>query len=99
MNLSGKIDNGLLRVLQDVSLIAASLGITFFVIGATARDLVLEHGFGINPGRATRDLDLGVRVANWAKFQALTNGLIASNEFMPSSATQRFFHTRSVNAN
>ena len=92
MDLSGKIDNTLLGVLRDVSQAAALLGIPFFVIGATARDIVLEHGFGIKPGRATRDLDLGVRVADWQEFQALTNALLASKEFTASSAAQRLFH-------
>ena len=96
MNLSGKIDESLLGVLYDVSQVAASHDIPFFVIGATARDLVMKYGFGIKPSRATRDLDLGVRIANWEKFQALTNGLVASKEFTPSAATQRFFHTRST---
>lgn len=95
MDLSGKIESGLLGVFRDVSTVAASLGISFFVIGATARDIVLDYGFGIQPSRATRDLDLGVQVADWEEFQALAKGLVASGEFMSSSATQRFFHQKS----
>lgn len=95
MDLSGKIENGLLDVFRDVSKVAASLGIPFFVIGATARDIVLDYGFGIQPSRATRDLDLGVQVADWEEFQALTNGLVASGEFTTSPAAQRFFHKKS----
>lgn len=64
MDLSGKIDDVLMGVFRDVSQVTASLGIPFFVVGATARDIVLEHGFDIKPGRATRDLDFGVRVAD-----------------------------------
>jgi predicted nucleotidyltransferase len=95
LDLSGKIESGLMGVLRDVSIVAASLGIPFFVIGATARDIVLDYGFGIQPGRATRDLDLGVQVADWEKFQALTKGLVATGEFATSPATQRFFHKNS----
>lgn len=95
MDLSGKIESGLLGVFRDVSKVAASLGISFFVIGATARDIVLDYGFGIQPSRATRDLDLGVQVADWEEFQALTKGLVASGEFVTSPATQRFFHKKS----
>ena len=96
LDLSGKIDDALLGVLQDVSTVAASLGIPFFVIGATARDIVLGYGFGIEPTRATRDLDLGVQVANWEEFLTLTKGLIASGEFRPSAVTHRFFHQRTA---
>lgn len=95
MDLSGKIESGLLGVFRDVSKVAASIGIPFFVIGATARDIVLDYGFGIQPSRATLDLDLGVRVADWEEFQALTEGLVASGEFTASPAAQRFFHKKS----
>ena len=95
LDLSGKIEAGLLGVLRDVSQVAASLGIPFFVIGATARDIVLDSGFGIQPSRATRDLDLGVQVADWEEFQALAKALVASGKFMSSSVTQRFFHQKS----
>lgn len=95
MDLSGKIEDPLLGVFRDVSKVAASFGIPFFVIGATARDIALDYGFGIQPSRATRDLDLGVQVADWEEFQALTKGLVASGEFVTSSATQRFFHKKS----
>lgn len=95
LDLSGKIDDSLLGVLRDVSHVAASLRIPFFVIGATARDIVLELGFAIRPSRATRDLDLGVQVANWQEFEALANGLVALGEFVSSPAAQRFFHQQS----
>ncbi|MHB1228389.1 MAG: nucleotidyl transferase AbiEii/AbiGii toxin family protein [Desulfurivibrionaceae bacterium] len=95
MDLSGKIENGLLGVFRDVSTVAASLGIPFFVIGATARDIVLEYGFEIQPSRATLDLDLGVRVADWEEFEALTKGLVDSGGFATSPAAQRFFHKMS----
>lgn len=95
LDLSGKIEASLLGVLRDVSQVAASLSIPFFVIGATARDIVLELGFGIRPSRATRDLDFGVEVADWREFQSLADGLVALGEFVPSSAAQRFFHQRS----
>lgn len=95
MDLSGKIENGLLGVFRDVSQVAASLGIPFFVIGATARDIVLECGFEIQPSRATLDLDLGVQVADWEEFQALTKGLATSGDFTTSPAAQKFFHKKS----
>jgi predicted nucleotidyltransferase len=44
--------------------IADSFGIAFFVVGAFSRDLILKHGYGIEPRRKTGDIDLGVEVAN-----------------------------------
>jgi len=55
----------------------------YFLAGATARDLLLEHAHGINPGRDTRDLDLALMAENWAAFEQLRQSLIASGHFTP----------------
>lgn len=44
MDLSGKIDPSILRVLRHVSDAAEELNTPFFLVGATARDLLLEKG-------------------------------------------------------
>jgi predicted nucleotidyltransferase len=75
--------------LQHVAAVASELGIPFFVVGATARDLILRHGFGIEPGRATRDVDLGFRVASWDQYQALRVALIETEHFDPIETKQR----------
>ena len=53
---------------------ASALGILFFVVGATARDIVLNHCHTIKTNRATRDLDIGVEVDGWDEFQQLPKG-------------------------
>ena len=93
LDLSGKINTGSVEIFQTVADVAAALDIPFFVIGATARDIVLEFGYGISPSRATRDIDLGVKVADWQQFEELSEALVASGKFRKSSATQRFFYT------
>jgi predicted nucleotidyltransferase len=45
--------------LKAVAETASSLGFSYFLAGATARDLILENVFGRPPGRLTRDLDFG----------------------------------------
>jgi predicted nucleotidyltransferase len=57
--------------------------IPYYLAGATARDLLLEHAHGINPGRDTRDLDLALMVADWAAFEKLRRSLIESGLFTP----------------
>lgn len=95
LDLSGKIEHEIVVILGEVSRIASSLDIPFFVIGATARDIVLEDGFGIHPLRATRDLDLGVQVGDWQEFLILSQGLIESGSFTEAFAAQRFIHLKS----
>jgi len=44
--------------------------------GASARDFILSHQYGIEPRRKTGDIDLGVEVANWDQFKTLFDSLI-----------------------
>ncbi|MEJ8567665.1 nucleotidyl transferase AbiEii/AbiGii toxin family protein [Elongatibacter sediminis] len=90
MDISDRIDDPIIvEILQHVSAIASELGIPFFVVGATARDLILRHGFGIEPGRATRDVDLGFRVASWDQYEELRGALTETENFNPIGTGQR----------
>lgn len=60
---------------------AAAAGARHFIVGAMARELVLVHGFGVDPGRATRDLDFAVQVAGWDEYHRVREALIASAGF------------------
>ncbi len=50
------------------------------MIGATAREAILGHGFGIR-GPATKDLDFGVFVSGWNDFKKLKNSLTSTDNF------------------
>ena len=66
--------------------------INFFVIGATARDLVLYHGYGIQAIRATHDIDLAVQVTSWQQFETLKTGLIETESFRATRMLQRLIY-------
>lgn len=68
---------GLVATLATLDQAAHKLGINFFVIGATARDLILEHGQGAPNERATYDVDFAIQVANWTQFDSLKTALLA----------------------
>lgn len=89
-NLSGKISQFLVDVLRVVGREASALGILYFVVGAAARDIVLEHCHAIRPARGTRDLDIAVEVAGWDEFEALSAALVASGKFSPTRELYRF---------
>jgi predicted nucleotidyltransferase len=90
-NLSGKIDQHTVEALSIVKKVADSLNIPFFVVGASARDYILKHCYGIKPPRMTRDIDLGVEVASWEQFNQLKESLIATGKFSPDKKEpQRF---------
>ena len=79
------LDKALLDILRRVDTVARVLGIEYFVGGALARDLILLHVFGKNTGRATRDVDLGICVDDWARFDTLRTRLIETGAFSERS--------------
>jgi predicted nucleotidyltransferase len=91
-DLSGKISEKFVLILIEIERIAAKLDFPFFVVGATARDIILEHQFDIKPVRATIDIDIGVIVAEWDQFKLLQDELVKSNRFSPSKQKQRLIY-------
>lgn len=61
----------------------------FFVVGALARDLLLEHVHGITAPRATRDVDLALAVPTWEQYEALRRTLINEHQFAPHDQPHR----------
>ncbi len=88
-NLSGKINQILVNILGSIQEATTARGIPFFVVGATARDLLIQHGHNIFVGRGTLDLDIGVEVAGWEEFQQLKDALIESEKFAPTKEPHR----------
>lgn len=48
LNVVGKLPQGLVELYQTISTHADALNIPYLVIGVTARDIILHHGFGAN---------------------------------------------------
>ena len=80
-DLSGKIESALIRALLEIKKTADGFKIDFFVIGATARDIIMEHFYKIKAPRMTKDIDVAVCVANWEEYKALTDALLATGKF------------------
>ena len=77
------LDPTLIRILESLDQACRALGIPYLLTGAMAREILLVHGYGLPPGRATRDVDFGFQVANWATFEALKASLFALGDFQP----------------
>jgi len=89
LDLSGKIDPVPLALYETLSDVACSLGISFFVVGATARDMIFELGYGLPSKQATLDIDFGVRVASWGEFEKLKESLLIRGHFKQDKEVQR----------
>lgn len=96
LDLSGKIDPALVEVFEALAGVAAARHIHYFVVGATARDMILSHGHSISIKRATVDIDLGVEVADWEEFHTLKDGLVELGQFEPTHAVQRLLYKREL---
>jgi len=68
LNLSPKIDSLFLTIFESLDTAASTVGIPYFIVGATARDMILSTGYGIEISRATADIDLGINVSSWDEF-------------------------------
>lgn len=62
-----------------------SLDIDYFLIGATARDIMLTHVFGVKTYRATRDVDFAIAVPDWQTFDHVKSWFLARPESWSSS--------------
>ena len=75
----------LLEILVAVHAITQELGCDYLLVGATARDMLMTHVFGLDTRRATRDVDFAIALENWDQFQDLKTALIASGTFIPAA--------------
>lgn len=75
------VDPTSIEVIQEVQKCAQDMGIKTLLIGATARIILLENVYGLNGGRATRDIDFAFAVESWAQFSEFKNCLIATGQF------------------
>ena len=89
---SEKIGNPLLMdLLRKISKCFAEMNQVYFVIGATARDLIVRQLVGIASSRRTRDLDLAIAIPDWSAFDDITEALLARGLTKDPKMKQRFY--------
>lgn len=90
---SDKFSHPLLKpILKDLSHIFEDTGIKFFLIGAMARDLVMEIHEQAG-GRLTHDLDIAIAIADWEQFKKIESQLISTGKFSKDpNQKQRFYY-------
>ena len=72
-----QIDPLILEAVRKINAVAAKHETSYFLAGATAREVILRHVFGRPAGRRTLDIDFGVAVRDWEHFQTLKSALVA----------------------
>ena len=81
------------NIIRQVVRAARSQGLRLFIVGAQARDLLLQYVYDLPVHRATNDIDFGIIVESWAEFTKLRDNLIADKKFQPHrTMKQRLDH-------
>jgi len=65
-----------LEAVAVLARVAEAHGLRVLLIGAFAREIVFDQRHGGRPYRATRDIDVGVRVATWSEYWAFLYALV-----------------------
>ncbi|MGB9992576.1 nucleotidyl transferase AbiEii/AbiGii toxin family protein [Massilia sp. SM-13] len=87
------IDPGAIEILRAVAEEAQAEGIDYMLVGATARDILLKHVFGVETRRATYDIDFAVAVKDWQQFNDLRSRLLKRASFKAGGpALQRLYY-------
>src|ERR1700737_1452195 len=77
-----QIDPLILEVVRKIDAVARRHETSYFLAGATAREVILRHVFGRPPGRRTLDINFGIAVRDWEHFQTLKSALIEQADFI-----------------
>jgi predicted nucleotidyltransferase len=97
LNISGMIEKQKLEALEEIANTANSEDIPFFIVGATARDFIIEKGHNIKPSRATLDIDIGVRVPDWSQYNKLKESLVETGKFKKTKEYQKLIFQDKLN--
>ena len=81
----------LIDLLRQLNRTFLKIGSVFFVIGATARDIILSVLANTSARRKTRDLDIAIVVTDWDKHNEICQALIADGFEKSTYQTQRFY--------
>lgn len=90
VNISKTVSTQTVALFRAVDAATSNVGIPYFVVGATARDMILQHAFDLKVRRATRDVDVAIRVESWVQYDALASVLEQSGHFARSRPGHRF---------
>lgn len=92
IDFSEKIDRFFIDFYTSIEAVSNELGINYMVVGATARDHILELIHGVRPARATKDIDLRINIKSWEEFRLIREALIETGRFAATSTLQRLMY-------
>ena len=84
-------NDALYNTLKALSDCVTGLGLKLYVVGATARDLMMKLLDEYPSKRKTRDLDVAIALSDWSQFENLSQ-ILQKNYFRKDPANQKFYY-------
>lgn len=81
------VDPITIEVLRAAKYAAEEIGAPLTLVGATARDTILTNVHGIQPTRATADIDIALAIPGWEAFEAMLRKLLEDPRFERAAET------------
>lgn len=91
---SEQLENPFLKeLLTRLTCFFQEINTEFYIIGATARDLLLYNVYGYQSDRKTYDLDIAIGISDWEQFDTIVDLLPKEADFSKDkSQLQRFLY-------
>ena len=87
----GDLPDEYIECFEELNKAAKSTKLKYMLVGATARDLVMEYVYGIASPRRTYDIDISIYVDSWDAF-------VQSRSGVPPTVTKQRKHHNSLQA-
>lgn len=69
---------------------------SYFVVGAFARDIILENIFNQPTGIATQDIDVAIRINSWGHFNKFIDYLKSNHQFKDGENSHQFISPEGI---
>ncbi|MFX1672563.1 nucleotidyl transferase AbiEii/AbiGii toxin family protein [Paraburkholderia sp. A2WS-5] len=90
--LKAPLPAGKQAVLSAMDRVARLSNLQYFVVGATARDILMYHLHGFPLNRASPDIDFAMAIESWPAFEALRTALLGEPAFRPDGKIVHRLH-------
>lgn len=79
----------MLEIIQTLQEILGKQAYDFLLIGASARDLIIDTIYDLGISRSTEDVDFAIYVPEWDAYEKVLQKLIASGHFQSTKITHK----------
>jgi predicted nucleotidyltransferase len=90
IDISERVPHSFVAIIEAIQQAANQDKIDYFIVGATARDIMLDFAYQVPIRRATRDIDIAIRVSDWNDYERLVNTLMSTGRFQRTNRGHRF---------